>query len=571
MLLSRYWQLLLCILTAFLLCVDATTGGWSLHLFATSLLAAFLLSCPTSFVHRPLRAVVQVILGETVVCVCLVDCYCQLFLGSPITPQILNIIIQSNWRESGDFFSAFIGSYVFMQWRIIGILTLALLFPIALLIKWPFYFLPKTKKNWNIGVSVLITICLACETLPAYRFYQLFAMDTDAQRMEGLIFRHYHEEIPTPLHRIFFAGYSLSQSRRMLESVRQTTLNAIIDSCSHRSPHVVLIIGESYNKHHSTLFGYAKPTTPLQQEREAKDELYVFRDVVTPWNITSNVFLNLFSTWQYGDGSPVGSCPLFPVFFRQADYAVSFFSNQYLLKGLKKGATNQMGNFFLSDPELNKYMFSFRNRSSERYDMAMVKQVADVVLSKDRPAYTLDIIHLIGQHFEYAERYPANLAYFEAQDYTGMQLSLEAMQTKAHYDNATRYNDMVLDSLLSLYEHEDAVVVFIADHGEEVYDELPVHGRLFQQPTPALARQEFEVPMWIWCSENYRQNHQEIVVKIKCAVEKPMTTGGISHLLLYLAGIKCRWTTEQKNVLSPCYQCRPRLIAGEVDYDELLK
>ena len=121
MLLSRYWQLLLCILTAFLLCVDATTGGWSLHLFATSLLAAFLLSCPTSFVHRPLRAVVQVILGETVVCVCLVDCYCQLFLGSPITPQILNIIIQSNWRESGDFFSAFIGSYVFMQWRIISI------------------------------------------------------------------------------------------------------------------------------------------------------------------------------------------------------------------------------------------------------------------------------------------------------------------------------------------------------------------------------------------------------------------------------------------------------------------
>ena len=139
------------------------------------------------------------------------------------------------------------------------------------------------------------------------------------------------------------------------------------------------------------------------------------------------------------------------------------------------------------------------------------------------------------------------------------------------YDNATHYDDIVLDSILTLYEHDETIVIFVADHGEEVYDELPIHGRLFQEPTAIQAKNEFEVPMWIWCSRSYHDSHPEIVSAISSSTSKAFLTDGIPQILLYLAGIKCVWTDDKHNLLSPQYQPKQRIIGGNVDYDILTK
>ena len=140
-----------------------------------------------------------------------------------------------------------------------------------------------------------------------------------------------------------------------------------------------------------------------------------------------------------------------------------------------------------------------------------------------------------------------------------------------HYDNATRYNDTVIDNLLSLYEEEDAIVLYVADHGEEVYDELSTHGRLFQEPTGPQAKNEFEVPLWIWCSRSYQDRHPDIISAIQSSTAKTFLTDGIPQILLYLAGIKCEWRDDSRNVLSPRYQPKPRIIGGSADYDKLTK
>jgi heptose-I-phosphate ethanolaminephosphotransferase len=388
--------------------------------------------------------------------------------------------------------------------------------------------------------------------------------------MEGLIFRHYHEEVPTPLHRFLFAWYSLNQSSQQLANIKHATFSAQIDSCTHLSSHIVLVIGESYNKYHSTLYGYQLPTTPVQQKRLDDGELYVFRDVVTPWNITSNVFLDLFSMWEYGLSETISTMPLFPLLFRRAGYSVNFFSNQYLLKGFRKGATNQAGHFFLADGEMSDSLFTFRNRKASKYDMGLVGQIYDFKKSRKQTEYTLDIIHLIGQHFDYSLRYPKTKATFSVNDYVEKTISKDAKEMVMHYDNATKYNDTVLDSLLKLYEADDAIAVFVADHGEEVYDELPVHGRLFQKPTAIQARNEYEVPLWIWCSEKYRQEHPDIVSAIQASENKPFLTDAMPQMLLFLAGIKSEWTDEQRNILSPHYQTKPKIIGGNGDYDRLI-
>jgi heptose-I-phosphate ethanolaminephosphotransferase len=83
------------------------------------------------------------------------------------------------------------------------------------------------------------------------------------------------------------------------------------------------------------------------------------------------------------------------------------------------------------------------------------------------------------------------------------------------------------------------------------------------------AKNEFQVPMWIWCSQTYRENHPEILSNIIASQHKPFLTDDIPQILLYLAGISSEWTDEHRNLLSSKYKSKPRIIVGTTDYDKL--
>ncbi len=565
----RYSNLLVFGLTACLLCTD-TTSGLSLHHLTAPLLTMLLAGLATSLLPNIVRQTVQIIVGEIVIAVCMVDCYCQLYLLSPISPKILSTILQTDQREAWEFLTMFVGYDVMEKWQLILLILLAVVFPFSYLYRPKVAHCRWAGKKWYVLAAVLGLVAVY-EIPHGLQYCQLLSSDNDQKSTEGLIFQHYQEAVPTPLHRLAYAYHVSKLSEITLQAVKSATSAAAVDSCSHLSPHIVLIIGESYNKHHSSLYGYQLPTTPLQQQREKEGSLLVFEDAVTPWNITSNVFLDQFSTWGYGQDEAFSSCPLFPVLFRRAGYHVRFFSNQYLSKGFRKGATNQAGNFFLSDRELSDTLFDYRHGKSSRYDMGFVRQVADYQHEHREVPFTFDMIHLVGQHFEYSRRYPRQLAKFTMKNYADRGKNQEATQVMMHYDNATYYNDMVVDSILHLYEDQEAVVVYVADHGEEVYDDLPVKGRLFQKPTKQIARQEYEVPMWIWCSEKYQDAHGDVVARIGQYRKRAFISSDISQMLFHLAGIRCRWYDERRDILSPQYQTSKRVIAGEVDYDSLFQ
>lgn len=74
--------------------------------------------------------------------------------------------------------------------------------------------------------------------------------------------------------------------RNAIGSLHEAMESIAIDSCTFRSPETVLILGESYNKHHAALYGYPLPTTPRLSQEEAAGRLYPFTDVVSPANFT---------------------------------------------------------------------------------------------------------------------------------------------------------------------------------------------------------------------------------------------------------------------------------------------
>lgn len=545
-------------LAACLLSSDVTTGSLSYHQFTSPIFTVFILSWLTSLLPQIPRKIVQIIVGEAIVLLCIADCYCQMNFGSAISPQLLSVVLNTDVREAGEFISTFLGIGIFKQWRMTLLVLLFLVLPLSFVPKFETIFSERlmSNKSFKTTFSVIIILCVFIEIIPTRDFLRTYSPEYKIQDVESQIFRQENTK-NTPMHRVLFAFRVKTLTERDLAEVKQCTLAATIDGCTHLSPHIVLVIGESYNKHHSSLYGYPLETTPMQRKRLENGELFLFNDIITHWNITSNAFIEIFSR------------PLFPILFRRANYHVTFFSNQFVFKKFGRKKANISGNHFLSNKALSDSIFDYRNSKTRQFDMDLVRDFAKYKSGTASKPYTFDIIHLIGQHFEYESRYPNDEAKFTENEYLDRQLDDDEKQSVMHYDNATFYDDKVLDSIVNMFGQEEAIVIFVSDHGEEIYDDEHVKGRLFQKPTYPIAHQEYEVPMWIWCSESYMIAHNEIVEQIKESLDKPFMTDDISQLLYYLAGISCQWYETRNNILSVDYQCKPRIISGNVDYDML--
>ena len=565
----RFWRLFIFSLAACLMCVD-TGGGLSFHLFAIPFLSLYLLCLLVLIFPWRAQVPLQMMLCILVDAACLIDLYCHEYFGCRISPQIVNVIMQTDSREISDFVSAYLNWSVFSRWRILLLIGLFALQLSSFLWGNRQEISIRFTKGFSFVSACCILALLAVELPAQIRFVRLAISSSNIQEIEGMTFSKYAAGGESPMHRLCLSLSVSVHTKRLLHEMKTTTMAAQVDSCSHLSPHIILLIGETYNKHHSQLYGYPLPTTPCQKRRYEQGELIVFGDVVTPWNITSNVFTCSFSLWHYGDKASMGQYPLFPILFRKAGYQVRFFSNQYLQEGGRRIGTNLSGGFFLGDPALSDSLFDYRNQHPSTFDMGLVRQYVQYRDTVCQPPYTVDILHFIGQHFDYRRRYPKSADHFRQADYSTRRLDSYQRALVAAYDNATRYNDIVIDSVLSIVEKEDAIVVFMADHGEEVFDDLPIRGRVFQEPTARHAHQEFEVPFWVWCSPAYRELHQNMVERIKSSINRPFMTDDLPQMLLYLAGIHSRWSVSENSLISEKYDSlRPRIIYGKVDYDTL--
>ncbi len=397
--------------------------------------------------------------------------------------------------------------------------------------------------------------------------WRLFSHDTIGQ-IEHDLTRKDCANLYLPVYRLAFSLYANHLAARQIGQLAVARQHIVVDSCSHLTPNIVLIIGESYNRYHSQLYGYDMPTTPRQLERAKDSSLVVFTDVVAPWNLTSYVFKHFLSLHAVGDAGEWCDAPLFPEVFRKAGYRVTFLTNQFMSKPTEK-VYDFSGGFFLNNPKLSSQLFDERNPQLFTYDEGLLSYY-DQMTRDDRPALT--IFHLMGQHLDYYARYPKNRRHFKPADYHRPDLSQKRLGVLADYDNSLLYNDSVVNEVLRRYEQQDAVVIYMPDHAEEAHNPpRPMYGRLHSvQIDYRLAREEFEIPFWIWCSPLNRERHPQIYEAVRAARQRPFMTDNLPHLLLRLAGIHSPLYRPQYDLLSTQFDSlRPRLLKNQKDYNKL--
>ena len=514
----------------------------------------------------------------------LVDMFCYERFESTLTPTMLMLAMETTSQEAKEFLSGY------LSWDTVKTNVGWILLLMAVHVVWTFVRLLAKKMSRRILLpklheTVYIIPKLLIGLLTAWCLYsaisqtwnnkmairRLFACETIGQ-VEHELNKKDKANLYIPVYRLAFGLYANGLADTQIDQLEVTSDKIQVDSCSYRVPNIVLVIGESYNKHHSQLYGYDKATTPRQMALEAEGSLVKYTDVVSTWNLTSFVFKHLFSLYAVGDSGEWCDQPLFPEVFRKAGYHVTFVTNQFEPKA-KDAVYDFSGGFFLNDPELSQRQFDSHNTKTHRFDDGVIKEYD--ALKDSTIKHNLVILHLMGSHVDYRARYPQKTnTVFTPQMYNRPELSDQQKQILAHYDNSLRYNDSIVAVVTQRFIDKDAVVIYVPDHGEEIFDDSPyMYGRMHSANIDyRLARNEMEIPFWIWGSPLYRENHPYGWMAIQNAKDRPLMIDALPHLLMYLGGISSPLYREELNVISPKYdEKRPRILKGETDYNTLKK
>ena len=532
-------------------------------------------------IRRWIRAFLYII----AYCTSLTDLFCWVKFQSTLNPSMLLLVGETDEREASEFFSSYFTSDLIFS--SVGLLLLVMLIHILTT------FLKKVKLSPAISYKVTVAkqiinhshhilggVCLvflgwAIESSAHNKkeMVQMFSLDTIGS-VEHELTTSDCAQFYLPVYRLAFSIFSNELASQQVDRLIEAKDKMSVDSCSFKSPNIVLIIGESYGKLHSQQYGYFMPTTPRQIKREKSGLLVPFSDVVAPWNLTSFVFKNVFSLHVVGEKGEWCDYPLFPSLFRKAGYHVTFITNQFLPKA-KQAVYDFSGGFFLNHPELSEAMFDSRNQQLYRFDRGLLDDY-DKNQQQHNTDHNLIIFHLLGQHVKYNQRFPSDRHHFKAEDYEKKRADLDGKQRNvlADYDNAVLYNDSIVDAIISRFEDKEAIIIYMPDHGEECYEGN--RGFICRNHSAAidydLAHYEFEIPFWIFCSYKYAAKHPDIYKEIIGAKNRRFMTDALPHMLLYLAGIHTKDYHAEYNILSPQYnEMRPRILKNTTDYDKLTR
>jgi heptose-I-phosphate ethanolaminephosphotransferase len=497
------------------------------------------------------------------------------FIGSNfemrISPTLFTLLFETNGRESSEFLDA----YAFCSKSIGVYVKLSIYASITVIMEFVYrrYIFPQirfTRIGMGAYVISFVVIGVLCTGIyGCTRFIDYFRLNTT----NGTDLLEYPaDDIYTRLFcSLYFSYHSSDDIEKAIDaSLRSADATTIIDESD--SLKIIFVIGESYNKMHASLYGYSLQTTPNLQELKEKGNLYVFSDVVTPYNFTSMSLKNMLSCNSLMDSEKWYDYPFFPLLFRKAGYDVFFWDNQ---RDFFSDTNWQYAvNSYLYNHKLSEKAYSKNNKIDYQYDEQLVDDFHEFYNSSPQ-SNSLVLFHLKGQHVGYGLRYPQTKKFvkFTPDDIhrTDDYLDTVKKQIIANYDNATYYNDYVLSQIIDLFSNDNAILVYLSDHGEEIYDYRDFRGRSYTGTvTPQYLKCQFDIPFMIWCSDKYMVKYPETKKSIQESVNKPFMIDNVCHLFFHVGRIRTKYYQSDRDVLSPQYIIKDRWIrGGESNYDQI--
>lgn len=274
----------------------------------------------------------------------------------------------------------------------------------------------------------------------------------------------------------------------------------------------MLVIGESETRNHMQVYGYERETTPWMKDQRENKENITFSNAYANYTHTVPALTYALSEKnQYNDMDLQEAYSIVEV-ANVAGYETYWISNQRKF-GVYATPVSETASTAQHQEWMNG-MFA-DSEEKENHDDILLPQIPQ---SCEKNA--LIIIHLMGCHADYRDRYPD--PYFSGEDAT-----VDA------YDDAVRYNDYILSQI---YERVHALpnfkgMIYFSDHGEDPDRRLYHEATKFTWP---MAR----IPLAMWFSEDFQADRPETIARLKSHEQAYWTNDMIYDVMIDVLGIE---------------------------------
>lgn len=348
---------------------------------------------------------------------------------------------------------------------------------------------------------------------------------------------------------------------------------------------MILIIGESTQRNYLNLYGYPLPTTPKLNALRDSQNLFVFGDVISPATHTDESLRKVLTFSNYENEQ------------------IPWYRQMNIIDTMKIAGFKT---FWLSNQEPISIYGNSPQAIAKRADYLAYTSWADSytagVLKDEKILELLEsipnsqnsnqffVFHLMGTHGGYNARYPNTFERFNHQSlkHAGLDslapfwgqmpassspavnltpLTETQSTLKAQYLNAVLYNDFVVSEIIKRFEDKEAIVFYLSDHGDEVYDFRDFVGHSFSM----VSRYMVEVPFMIYVSDSLKKSHPHLVERITQAQNLPFMSDDFLHSFFDLLEIQVADLQPQRSIFNEKFdKSRTRIMYGK-DYERDLK
>lgn len=302
--------------------------------------------------------------------------------------------------------------------------------------------------------------------------------------------------------------------------------------CMHPlpSPHTFLVVvGESASRDFMSAFTSMKEdTTPWLRELSMdKQHCFLFPNAYSCDIQTVPVLEKALTTFNQYDGGEFYTSTSFVNVARKLGYKVHWYSNQGYL-----GSADTPITLVAESADVAKW--TNQQLGKKYYDGALI----DFLTELDPTTNNLVVLHLMGSHFNYENRFPESFRQWKATD---------IHDKITNYKNTLYYTDHILNEAFSILSAKYNLqgMIYCSDHGD-----IPDRHR---QPYFG-GFKDTRIPLAVWLGDEYISKRPERAQALRDNVQKYWTNDLLCDLVCGIMDAECAEYKEENSLASMSYK-----------------
>lgn len=301
--------------------------------------------------------------------------------------------------------------------------------------------------------------------------------------------------------------------------------NVEIDS-NAKDLNIILIIGESARSDHFSLNNYQRETNPLLKKEQ---NLIFYPNTEACFPLTRVALPCMLTRATKNDRSKSLTEKSFISIFKKAGF-------NSLWVGTQGSRSVIDGPYIDLAKEADKLLLPGAEADfSNGHDEILIKY-AENYLQQNKDKANLLILHTLGSHFHYEDRYPKKFQKFKPicfkKEFFSDMRHCSKEEIINSYDNSILYTDYIISKVIDLVKDKNAIVIYTSDHGESLGENNRyLHGAFG-------VKEQMSTEMIFWLSDKYIKNFPSNYLHLLTKKNDKISHDYLFYTMLGCGGVK---------------------------------